>query len=392
MNGVRSFCWLVMLTAVVLVIVGAAWAKDEETQEYRFSPGKRLEIELKGGGSVAITGWDQDGAKVTYFDTKRDVEDHKIKIREKKGGLTITSEMIRGRNVSHNLTFEIRVPRKVDLEFYSMGGGLELEGLEGTFEGKTMGGSLRLVDVHGEAHIRSMGGEIRVSDCRLDGRLSTGGGEVLLENVVGDLEASSGGGDVQYRNVRDRDGRLRAPGGLSANGMTEETVVITTAGGPIHVRGAPEGARLQTGGGEIWVRDASRFVEAWTGGGDIWILVEDGWVKAGTGAGDIDVEIEEGLGDGKKGIELWTGTGDVTVTLPKGLSLDLDLEIAYTRNSRKDYRIYSDWDMAIEYSTEWDYGNGSPRKYIWGTASVEGGLYEVKIRTVNGHIRIEKAE
>ena len=69
----------------------------------------------------------------------------------------------------------------------------------------------------------------RVTDSELDGRLSTGGGKVLLENVVGDVEATSGGGNVRYKNVRDRDGGLRAPGGLDADDMTEETVMISTS-------------------------------------------------------------------------------------------------------------------------------------------------------------------
>ncbi len=394
MNWNRNFRRTILFITAVVMITPAVGAGSggEKTGEYRFTPGKTLDIDLKGGGSVSVTGWDREGARVTYSDTKRDLADHGVEIQEVRGGLRITSKMIHGHNVSHNLDFQINVPRKMNLEFKSMGGGLELENLEGRFEGKTMGGQLTLVHVDGEARIRSMGGDIHVSKCRLDGKLSTGGGPVLLEDVVGDLEATSGGGNVRYKNVRDRDGRLRAPGGFAPDGMTERTVVITTAGGGIEIDEAPDGARLRTGGGDVEVFDASRFVEVWTGGGDIDIEIRDGWVEAWTGAGDVEIKVEGNLGDAEKGVEVFTGTGDVTVILPDGLSLDMDLEIGYTRNSSQNYKIRSDFDLDITRTDEWDYSHGSPRKYIRGTARIGGGEHKIKIRNTNGDIRIEKAK
>jgi DUF4097 and DUF4098 domain-containing protein YvlB len=393
MKRTRSCCLPALIVAAAVAITPAVGAGSggEKTQQHRFTPGSTLDIDLKGGGSVSVTGWDRDEARVTYSDTKMDLADHGVEIKEVNGGLRITSKMIHGHNVSHNLDFEISVPRKMNLEFKSMGGGLELENLEGDFQGKTMGGELRLVRVDGEVHIRSMGGEIHVSECRLDGKLSTGGGPVLLENVVGDLEATSGGGGVRYKNVRDRDGRLRAPGGLSSDDIDEDTVVISTAGGSLDISEAPKGARLRTGGGDVEVLDADRFVEVWTGGGDIDIEIRNGWVDAWTGAGDVEIEVKRSLGDVEKGIEVFTGTGDVTVVLPDGLSLDMDLQIGYTRNSSQNFKIRSDFALDIRETDEWDYVHGSPQKYIQGTARVGGGEHRIKIRTTNGDIRIKKA-
>ncbi len=389
----RDIC---VLAALAFSAWGAAWATDgdedafegEAALELAFMPGGLLEIDLENGGSAIITGSDQEGARVTYFDTVRDVEDHHVKVVPRNGGLRITTERIRGRNVSSALTFEIRVPRRIELEFHSGGGNLELTDLEGTFTGKTLGGSLVLQGLRGRAHLQSAGGPIEVNDCTLDGRLSTGGGPVMLANVVGDLEATSGGGEVQYKNVRDRVGQLRAPGDLPSEDMTEETVVIATAGGPIRVRRVPAGAHLRTGGGDISVSDAARFVTAETGGGDIDVEIENGWVEASTGAGDIEVEVSGGLGDGHEGLELRSGMGEITVTLPAGLSAELDLEIGYTRNSRRDYEIDSDLTIDIERSEEWDYDHGTPRKFIWGTAMLGDGQHRIKITTVNGDIRI----
>jgi DUF4097 and DUF4098 domain-containing protein YvlB len=124
----------------------------------------------------------------------------------------------------------------------------------------------------------------------------------------------------------------------------------------------------------------------------MWIRAEDAWVGAWTGAGDVEVEVEEGLGDGEKGIEVFSGTGDITIILPEDLSVEMDLEIGYTKNSSRRYRIQSDYHIEIEESDDWDYGNGSPKKYIWGTATIGDGQHLIKIRTVNGHITIEKRD
>lgn len=370
------------------LLAGAAAAEDPVTVEYDFTPGAELSLEFEDGGSAFIIGWDEPRAKVTYFDQRGDLDDHQIDIRERRGGLEIVTESARRRHRSQNLVFEISVPREVEVDFSSAGGSLLLRELRGTFEGHSGGGSLSIIDVEGQASLTIGGGSIEIVDCTLDGRVTTGGGEVLVRNVVGGVEVTSGGGEVRYHNVRDHDGELRAPGGLSAPGMDDDTVVISSAGGGIDVRRAPAGAILSTGGGSIDVEDASHFVEATTGGGDIDIRVRDGWVKARTGAGDIHIEVEEGLGDGDEGIDLATGMGAVTVYLPRGLSLDLRLEIRYNRNSRRDYEIDSDLDLEIKHSQRWEYENGGPRKFIRGRATIGDGQHKVRIRSFNGDIRI----
>jgi hypothetical protein len=68
--------------------------------------------------------------------------------------------------------------------------------------------------------------------------------------------------------------------------------------------------------------------------------------------------------------------------------MDLDLEIAYTRNSSQDYEIISDFDLPLLKTREWDHDHGTPRKYIRSKQAVDGGANRVKIRTINGNIRI----
>ena len=152
------------------------------------------------------------------------------------------------------------------------------------------------------------------------------------------------------------------------------------------------GALVNTMGGDIMVDQASGFVKAHTMGGNIDIKVDDGWVDATTMAGDISVRIEEGFGDGERGVELTSLSGDIELMVPADASMDLDLTIAYTRNSSQDFEIKGDFDVQIERSKHWDYSNGSPRKRIYGKAKVAGGRYPVVIETINGDITIKKVK
>jgi DUF4097 and DUF4098 domain-containing protein YvlB len=316
---------------------------------------------------------------------------HDVEILQQKDGLLITSDIDIHEGTARNLDFQIRLPQKYNVHFESMGGGLKIVDLTGKFTGRTMGGGLILWEVDGTVKLTTMGGAIEVIDSDLDGKMSTMGGTVYLKNVVGDLDAESMGGNVRYENVRGRDGNLRAPeGSLEAMGI--KTINISTMGGDIEVDEAPAGAWVKTMGGDIRVDNAAGFVKASTMGGSIEIGVTDGWVDASTMAGDVDVVIDGGLGEGEKGVNLSSCCGDISLTVPADLPLDLDLTISYTKNSSQDFEFLSDFDLDIERSKNWDYSNGSPRKRIHGTATVGSGKYPIIIETINGNIRIRKAD
>jgi hypothetical protein len=102
--------------------------------------------------------------------------------------------------------------------------------------------------------------------------------------------------------------------------------------------------------------------------------------------GDVEVTVVGTGGD----VTLTSMSGDITLTVPSGFSMGLDLEIAYTRNSKQNYAIFTDLPGSAlkEVRTrEWDHSKGSPRKYIRAEGST-GGANKVKIRTVNGNIKI----
>lgn len=388
MNIIRPICLSALICTAMLTATHVSAADNQFTESFDFEPGQKLSLDLRVGGSIKIEGWDQPGIEVTYGDKHTSLDHYKIDFENNAGGLSVNANELK-RNNQTSLYFEFKAPREMVLDLYTAGGSVDLSGLVGEFSGKTGGGSLLLDDLTGQVELRTGGGRILVQNSTLDGEVRTGGGKVLVENVTGDLQASSGGGTVTYKKVYSNDGTILSPNKRKLEDASEATVLISNAGGKIQVDAAPEGADVYTGGGRIRVKGADRFVSARTGGGDIEIDLLAGWVKAGTGAGEIEVFVAENAA-GNGDINLTSGTGDILLILPADFSMDLSVELGVTNNSNDKYTLNSDFDIDVETDDEWNYSNGTPRKYTYGSANLNGGNHRVNIHTTNGNVTIKK--
>ena len=381
----RTRAWVVVLVALGAGALGFA---GEGRKTFPASSGGKLLLELEAGATVAIEGSGGQEVEVAY--TNDCSPPCEMQFEETKDGLKIRtafSSQAGSNNADIELT--IKVPARFDVEVDSQGGGLSIAGVEGEFTGRTMGGELTLRRVRGEAGLTTMGGEIELSDSELDGFLKTMGGDVSFENVVGDVRGSSMGGDVRYKNVQARGGSLASPNADDAKiaELDPESVQISTMGGEIEVENAVEGADLRTMGGDIAVADARRFVRATTMGGNIRIGSIDGWVQATTMGGNIEAHL---TGDGGE-VALTSMGGEIELSVPDGFGMDLDLEIAYTRNSAQNFKITAPGELKYTVTAEWDHSQGSPRKYIRMQGAVNGGGPKVKVRTINGNVKVQEA-
>jgi DUF4097 and DUF4098 domain-containing protein YvlB len=349
-------------------------------KEIKAAMGKRLEVDMRIGGSIVIEGWNQELVAVKVYDGGRECLDCSVQINETPSGVHIFSgDTARNRNHSNSLRLEIKVPQRFNLDLHTAGGGFTIENVEGSIQGKTMGGGLKLTNLRGELDLTTMGGAISLTNSEVNGRVKTMGGEVLLQDVRGDVEGVSMGGNVIYKNVTGRNGET-----------TGEEVHIKTMGGDIKVETAPAGAEVLTMGGDIMIGSASKFINAKTMGGDINLSAIDGWVKATTMGGDIFVNLLGEASGGRHDVELTSYSGDITLTVPANLSMNFDISLAYTKNREGDYKITSDFEMQQRESADWVYDEGSPRKYIYGTGSVAGGANRIKIKTINGNVIVKK--
>ncbi len=350
-------------------------------KEFTVSPGKRLTMDLQTGGTIHIVGTGDNRVNVSATFEGRDADECVVEANESSSGVDVTSHFeTHRRNRSSDVRFEITVPEKFDLELQTMGGGITIEQVEGEISGKTMGGKLALSHLKGSLDLTTMGGPITVRSSEVEGRVKTMGGEVRIEDVTGNLDASSQGGNVVETNVTRTNGS-----------STGKKVSISTMGGNIDVNEAPAGADVHTMGGDIHIHSAAGFAKARTMGGSITIDAVDGWVDATTMGGDVAITMTGDPAAGlRRDVTIRSMHGDITLTVPSGLSMDFDIDLAFTRDSEKNYSIISDFAMNQETSPDWEENSGTLRKHIHGTGSIAGGKNRITIRTVNGDIYVKK--
>jgi len=112
----------------------------------------------------------------------------------------------------------------------------------------------------------------------------------------------------------------------------------------------------------------------------------DGRVDLSTMGGDVTANVVGAGGD----VEIESLSGDIELTLPAGFGASFDIELDYTRNSRRTYEIKSEFPLQKSETKEWTYSHGSPRKTIRGSGSAGDGTHRVQIHTVNGDVVIKK--
>jgi DUF4097 and DUF4098 domain-containing protein YvlB len=386
----RSIPWL---AALALGLGGVAGATQDPVDPSRgTSPqvsrgvfevqsGGKLTVDLKTGGSIEVVGWDQQQVTVEARRTGEDWEQIEVKMHGDPSGVQVRSRLEgRWRHIDAGLELTIRVPARYDLDLESMGGEFRIEGVEGRLAGRSMGGDLTLLRLKGEVDLQTMGGDVTLTDSDLDGRVHTMGGQVEVENVVGDVRATSMGGNVSLKNVTRRSGS-----------STGNEVRISSMGGDIRVDEAAAGANVHTMGGDIRIRTASDHVRAKTMGGDILIQQIDGWVQATTMGGDIEVTMTGDPAQGKRDVTLVSMGGDVTLTVPEGLSMDVEIRVRCGRKHEGRCRIDSDFELqrSEEDDREWEFGGR--RHTLRASGTIAGGKNRVRLETVHGTVTLKRA-
>jgi DUF4097 and DUF4098 domain-containing protein YvlB len=376
---------------MMICSINIAVAQEKPQETFNVSPGQKVSFKLQTGGSIQVTGWGQSVLALDYDVRDREAGDVRIETKQTSQGVVISTKYTRSHHQnSSGMHFIVKAPRKFDIDIDTMGGAVTISDIEGKIKGRTMGGALSLSGLKGEVDLTTMGGPITLTKSEVDGKLHTMGGKVLFQDVTGDVIGSSMGGNVVYRNVRILE--------KSASGRVEnltrsvgKEVNINTMGGEIRVEDAPLGANVSTMGGNIHIKNARQFVKARTMGGEIAILAVDGSVDATTMGGNVEVHVVGTGDDLKRDVTISSMGGEITLYVPDKLSMAFDIKLAFTKDSRKDFKIANDFGIQVTGSDDWDYSKGSPRKYYRGTGTYLGGKNRIKIETINGNINIRRA-
>jgi DUF4097 and DUF4098 domain-containing protein YvlB len=148
-------------------------------------------------------------------------------------------------------------------------------------------------------------------------------------------------------------------------------------------------AKVKTMGGSITIDHATGSVDATTMGGPISIGHVNGPTKATTMGGDITARMV-GASSSERDVEISSLGGTITLTLPKDFPMDVRITLAYTKSAPRTYEIIDHVGLQQQETPDWDYSNGSPRKYIRAAGRVGSGLNHVVIKTVNGDVILKQ--
>ena len=370
--GVQIMKKLTVFISLLLLMSVNGFTKKIE-KEFASKMEKTLNIDIRSGGDITVEGWNKDKIKIVVEYDGPDNADF-VDYDYNDGDLDISVNLFNMSDNVDDIRFLINVPYKFNIEMETMGGDVSVNNIDGEISGKTMGGDLDFSKIYGVINMITMGGDISLEEAQVDGSLKTMGGDVDFKNVAGNVKGNSMGGDISYKNVK-----LNTKGGK---------VEISTMGGDIEVDEAVDGAIVSTMGGDITIKNAKKFVKAKTMGGDIELYAVDGWIKATTMGGDIEATMIGNVKEGKRDVNLNSMGGDIELTLPKELSIKFDLNLRYTKNSSRNYKIETDFPIEIKEDNEWSYRNGNATKTITGSGEVNGGKNKVKLSTTNGNIVI----
>src|SRR5271169_5999767 len=115
---------LMMLVMLVPLFVCAAGQADFK-KEFATSGGKKIDIDLKTAGGIAIRGWDRDSVLVKGFREGRDGDDAMLEMEGTSSGVSVRSYYAGSRrNRNGGIRLEVCVPRRYDVRLESMGGGV----------------------------------------------------------------------------------------------------------------------------------------------------------------------------------------------------------------------------------------------------------------------------
>jgi len=249
--------------ALALVALNASATKLEETfdRTYDVRPGAAVTL-TNVNGHIVIRAWDQPRVRVHAVKhvevdgsdkAKEALAALKIEVSSTDGGLKVFTrypkrndnglgflDWMFGEHVNASVTYELMVPRTMNLDLDNTNGGIEVSDVRGSHRIDTTNGRIELQRCAGDLDAETTNGAIRAELLEM-----TPGKSVRLETTNGRIS-------------------LAAPTTLAANvdaattngSINTDLPIATTRSGRHSLRGAING-----GGPELWLRTTNGSIE-----------------------------------------------------------------------------------------------------------------------------------
>jgi DUF4097 and DUF4098 domain-containing protein YvlB len=176
----------------------ALFAQGKKEIDKSFDSKERVKIKLVLGDCLIKTSPDNQVHVRLIYSYNDDY--FEAKFREKSNSLVI-QEKFYGQNGDGFSRWTISIPEQTEVEFESATGDLNLEGVNGIYDGSSGTGSIEVLDARGDFELNSGTGSVIVEGSEGKFDLNSGTGRVKIENCKGEFDANSGTGRVRAHNI-----------------------------------------------------------------------------------------------------------------------------------------------------------------------------------------------
>lgn len=383
MKTIEKFFRLFIIT---VILFGNVYAdpdlQNESTGSFKVSKGGKLYVNVNPG-DVKIQTWDKNEVVVKVRGLENEeADDLEMKLDKN----TVRIEYSSNWGWSSEVEFYISIPSQFNVEVYSSGGDIGING-----------------NVYGEVVLNTMGGDINLKNVKGRTKVNTQGGDIETGEIEGALDVSTMGGDVKLGDVRGESAKVSTMGGDIIVGKVSSGLNAVTYGGDILVKSIGGNADVRTMGGDVDLGNVSGSVNMSTNGGNLTVKSASGKVQANTYAGEIELHGITGSVDAKTSAgniyveinpsansysKLYANSGSITVSLPSSAKATVEAEIGvrgYWKSMKDVYKIYSEFDSK-SYKTDED------SRTIKATYVINGGGGKIYAKSVNENITLKKSK
>jgi hypothetical protein len=206
-------------------------------------------------------------------------EKYQIDVRVENGKLIAAARVRENINIGNqdglSISFTINVPRNVNSDLQTMGGGVDISNLSGgTQNFQTMGGGLSVENVSGNITGRTMGGGISLGNSQGNINLQTNGGGVSAQNSGGTITLRTLGGGLTLNNLNGTIEANTNGGGVTANDI-QGSLNTRTLGGGVTINRLSGNVDASTLGGamSVEVLSANEFVRVSGTNGNVTLIL-----------------------------------------------------------------------------------------------------------------------
>lgn len=237
----KSFYCRTGLLALILACGVLVYGQEREEVRRTFTLNPGATVSLSNiSGNITITSWAASHAEMVAVKTGAadKIKEVNISVEAKPSHLNIETDYPKKRNNNVSVSFDLKVPRDVNLDgIISVSGDIKMTDIGGRVVGRSVSGNIDAQRIGKDASLDSVSGDVSAADVADRASVSTVSGNIHASNIKGDLATKSVSGDIQ---ITGRAGYIKGEsvsGNVSINDSFPSSLKVTAVSGDLRFDG-----------------------------------------------------------------------------------------------------------------------------------------------------------